>query len=94
MTKERRTIPVWRDLSDAARRCPLAPPEQASVYSRALHRACLIVGGVDQLAAQLAVSTADVRRWLTGGEVPPERAFFECVEIILLYASGEAGPTN
>ncbi len=87
MPRERRTIPVVRDLSGVTRRCPLAPPEHASVYSRSLHRACLIVGGIDELAAQLNVPATAVHAWLLGKEVPPEPAFLQCVEIILLFAS-------
>ena len=91
MGRERRTIPVMRDMSAAARNCPLAPPQHASVYSRALHRACLIVGGVESLADRLKVPLADLQHWLRGEEVPPERAFLESVEIILLYAGGIGG---
>jgi len=88
MTRERRTIPVMSEQSAAARECPLAPPEHASVYSRALHRACLVVGGVDVLAQRLEVDVEKLRGWLKGDEQPPERVFLACVEIILLYASG------
>ena len=88
MARERRTIPMMRDLSAAARDCPLAPPEHAHIYSRALHRACLIVGGADKLAERLKVSAAELQPWLLAQEMPPEVAFLECVEIILLYASG------
>ena len=91
MGRERRTIAVMRDLSGAARNCPLAPPQHASVYSRALHRACLIVGGVEPLADRLGVAVADLQHWLRGEETPPERAFLESVEIILLYAGGIGG---
>jgi len=30
--------------------CPLAPPPRVTVYTRVLHRACQIVGGVAHLA--------------------------------------------
>jgi hypothetical protein len=83
-----------RELSAAARDCPLAPPEHASVYSRALHRACLVIGGIELLAKRLEVSGEDLSRWLRGEEAPHERAFLECVEIILLHAGGGAGPAN
>ena len=29
-------------------KCPLAPPPQVSVYTRVLHRACQILGGVER----------------------------------------------
>lgn len=88
MSRERRTIPVMGEHSAAARDCPLAPPGHASVQSRALHRACLIVGGVDLLAERLSVSVDQLKGWLKGDDLPPERVFLACVEIILLYASG------
>ena len=79
--------------SAAARDCPLAPPEHASVHSRALHRACLIVGGVEILAGRLSVDVEQLKRWLKGDEVPPEPVFLACVEMILLYASGMGRPS-
>ncbi|HWA36764.1 MAG TPA: YdaS family helix-turn-helix protein [Burkholderiales bacterium] len=77
-----------RDLGAAARDCPLAPPGHASVQARALHRACVIVGGAAQLARNLDVAVADVERWLVGDEAVPERIFLHAVEIVLLHASG------
>ena len=82
-----------RELSAAAQNCPLAPPEHASVHSRALHRACLIVGGIEHLARRLEVSAMELEQWMRGMQSPPERAFLESVEIILLYAGG-AGRAN
>jgi hypothetical protein len=66
----------------------LAPPEQASVFARTLHRACLIVGGIEQLAQQLDVSHRDLRAWVRGEQNPPEPIFLAAVEIVLLYADG------
>jgi hypothetical protein len=77
-----------RDLSSAARDCPLAPPEHASVYARTLHRACLVIGGIQPLAKRLEVSEIDLQRWLRGEEQPPERVFLTSVEIVLLHAGG------
>jgi hypothetical protein len=90
MTRQRRTIPLMEKRGAAAKDCPLAPPEDASVYSRTLHRACLILGGVEQLAKHLDVPLADLQRWLRGEQPPPERAFLAAVEIILLH-SGTGG---
>ena len=87
MTNERRTIPLMRDLSAAARDCPLAPPGHASVQARTLHRACVIVGGAGPLARQLGVELAEVERWLTGDDPVPEPVFLHAVEIVLLHAS-------
>jgi hypothetical protein len=88
MSRERRTIPLMREMSAAAKDCPLAPPEHASAYARAVHRACLIVGGVQSLAKHLKVSEAELRRWMAGEEEPPEPVFLAAVEVILLYADG------
>lgn len=93
MSRERRTIPLMRDNTAAARNCPLAPPRTATVYARTLHRACLVLGGLQQLAQHLEVPEESVRRWLLGEQEPPERVFLASVEIILLHASGK-GPTN
>lgn len=79
-----------RDLGAAARDCPLAPPGHASVQARALHRACVIVGGAAPLARNLEVDTADIERWLVGDEAVPERVFLQAVEIVLLHASNSA----
>ena len=92
MTRARRTIPLMREMSGAAKDCPLAPPEHASAYARAMHRACLILGGVQYLAKHLKVSGEDLRRWMAGEEEPPEPVFLAAVEIILLYADGIGRP--
>jgi transcriptional regulator with XRE-family HTH domain len=63
--------------------CPLAPPPRVTVYTRVLHRACQIVGGVDQLAARLGVSRTMLYRWLDGEDVPPSRVFLRAVDLIL-----------
>jgi hypothetical protein len=93
MSRERRTIPLMREMSAAAKDCPLAPPEHASVYARTLHRACLVLGGIEPLAKHLEASDADLRRWLRGEAQPPERIFLAAVEIVLLHA-GSAGRAN
>ena len=88
MSRERRTIPLMRESSAAAKDCPPAPPEHASVYARTLHRACLVLGGVEQLAKHLEASDVDLRRWLRGEVQPPERVFLAAVEVVLLHAGG------
>ncbi len=93
MTRERRTIPVRHGESDRGPDCPLAPPAHATVQSRALHRACLIVGGADKLAERLGVPIGDVRAWMAGRGPTPERIFEDCVEILLLYVA-EKGTKN
>lgn len=72
----------------AAADCPLAPPEHASVHARTLHRACLVLGGVRQLAGHLDVSESDLARWMLGELQPPEAVFLAAVEVVLLHAGG------
>jgi len=93
MTRERRTIPLMREHSAAARDCPLAPPAHASVYSRTLHRACLILGGVGQLAVHLEVTEIELRHWMGGTPQPPEAVFLRAVEVLLLHVANK-GPAN
>ena len=64
--------------------CPRAAAACESTYVRALHRACVILGGAPQLAGHIGVREDDLRRWMQGGEEPPEWAFLVAVEIILL----------
>jgi hypothetical protein len=88
MTRERRTIPLMRDSAAAASNCPLAPPQTASVYARTLHRACLVLGGLQQLAGHLEVPEASLRGWMVGEQEPPKPVFLACVEVVLLHAAG------
>jgi hypothetical protein len=80
-----------REVRPAIQACPSAPPAYASVQARALHRACLIVGGLNALAARLESSPSDLDRWISGDEMPPESVFLRCVELLLLYASDAGG---
>jgi hypothetical protein len=73
--------------------CPSPPPARQSTYARALHRACLILGGVEQLSRHLGLSEAGVRGWLEGREEPPQMVFLAAVEIVLLHLD-KAGPAN
>ena len=91
MTHVRRTIPVVNSGS-AGMNCPLTPPEQATVYAKALHRACLIVGGIEQLAAHLRVPKELLERWIRGEGEPTQAIFHASVEIILLYAAKPGRP--
>jgi hypothetical protein len=65
--------------------CPQPPPSRQSTYARALHRACLILGGVEELARHLGVSDAAMRSWLEGRDEPPQMVFLAAVEIVLLH---------
>jgi hypothetical protein len=63
--------------------CPLAPPPRVTVYTRALHRACQILGGVEQLAEYLKVSRTMLHRWLDGEDIPPASVFLKAVDLVL-----------
>lgn len=71
---------VFRGTAD----CPLAPPSRESTYARALHRACVIVGGVQQLASHVGVGEFELRAWMSGAGEPSEAVFLAALEIILL----------
>lgn len=75
-----------RPSASAAVDCPLAQPSRRNTYARVMHRACVIVGGVPALAAQLKVSEIVLRGWLTGTDEPPLDLFLATVEIILLHS--------
>ena len=70
----------------AAADCPLASLSRETTYVRALHHACLVLGGLAQLASHLQVPEDALRTWLEGREEPPESIFLAAVEIILLAA--------
>ena len=73
--------------------CPQPPQSRQTTHARALHRACLILGGADQLSRHLGVSEAALRAWLEGREDPPQMVFLATVEIVLLHLDN-AGRTN
>lgn len=63
--------------------CPAAPILQQTVYTKTLHRACQILGGIPQLAAHLKVSVRELEHWLTGREVPPQGVFLAAVDVAM-----------
>jgi hypothetical protein len=65
--------------------CPLPSPSRQTTYARTLHRACLVLGGVAQLAKHLGVSEGALRNWLEAREEPPQMVFLAAIEIILLH---------
>ena len=89
MSKPRRTLRVSKELPEPID-CPLAPSAQSSVYARTLHIACLILGGIEQLAKHLEVSAAALRGWVVGEEEPPLPIFLAAVEVVLLHL-GQTG---
>lgn len=65
--------------------CPLPSPSRQTTFARTLHRACLVLGGVAELARHLGVSEGALRNWLEGREEPPQMVFLAAIEIILLH---------
>ena len=63
--------------------CPVAPPSQVTVYTRVLHRACPIAGGVEPLAERRRVPVATLFRWLDGEAEPPTPVFLKAVDIVM-----------
>lgn len=78
----------------AATDCPVPAPSRRTIYARTFHRACLVAGGVAQLAAQLQAPEAAVQRWIEGADDPPESFFLAAVEILLLDAEERPGSAN
>lgn len=74
--------------------CPAAPPSRRTTAVRAIHRACVLLGGVAQLAAHLGLAEPEVRHWLDGEVEAPESAFLAAVEVILLSAEAPGGQAS
>lgn len=72
-----------RNLGTLKDNCPTAPAPQVTVHTRVLHRACQIVGGVEQLAERLGVPRRLLHRWLEGEEPPPASVFLKAVDLVL-----------
>lgn len=81
-------------VSPGAADCPHAPAARESTYARALHRACVILGGAPQLAGHIGVREDDLRRWMQGEEEAPEWVFLVAVEIILLNLEAPPGRSS
>jgi DNA-binding transcriptional regulator YiaG len=80
-------------VSTAKAECPAAPPSRETTQARALHRACLVLGGAPQLAAHLGVGEATLQAWLEGRDEPPQMVFLAAVEIVLLHLE-KSGTSN
>jgi hypothetical protein len=63
--------------------CPQADATKTTVYARALHRACVLLGGIHQLALHLDVSDEQVEEWLDGNDDPPMDVFLVAVDVVL-----------
>lgn len=73
--------------------CPVALRALTTTQTRALHRACELAGGVEQLAAALEVSARALARWMKGEEKTPQRVFLSAVDLILAAPRPAAGVT-
>ena len=67
----------------SAHDCPSAPDSQVTVYTKVLHRACQIAGGVERLALRLRVPVPTLYRWLDGDGEPPTPIFLRAVDIVM-----------
>ena len=73
------------------RDCPPLSASRVTVYSRTLHRACEMLGGLDALGRHLGVPAAKVERWIGGVEEPPIHVFLAAVDIVLLGVEPGSG---
>jgi hypothetical protein len=76
-------MPRMENIEVPADNCPTPPLSQVTVYTRVLHRACQIAGGVEKLAARLRVPAATLYRWLDGEAEPPTPIFLKAVDIVM-----------
>jgi DNA-binding transcriptional regulator YdaS (Cro superfamily) len=53
-----------------------------TLHSRAVLRACQLVGGIEELASRIGVSRLMVRAWSCGAVVPGTRHFLKIVDVI------------
>src|SRR4051812_50080250 len=72
---------TMENMEPPANNCPVAAPSQVTVYTRVLHRACQMSGGVERLAARLRVPAATLYRWLDGEADPPTPVFLKAGDI-------------
>lgn len=68
---------------DLAHDCPAPQAYSTSLYARTLHRACVELGGVRQLAQHLGATDGDVQDWITGIRAIPAAIFLGAVDVIL-----------
>ena len=59
---------------------------QSTVYTRTLARALEIAGGVEELAAFLASTPAEIGTWSTGVSNPPMPIFLALVDVVAANA--------
>jgi DNA-binding transcriptional regulator YiaG len=61
--------------------CP-STSKNTHIYIKALHEACVTLGGEHKLAAYLGVPVARVEAWLNGEGTPPDSIFLRCVDLM------------
>jgi hypothetical protein len=61
--------------------CP-STSQNAHIYIKTLHAACLILGGEHKLADYLGVTTEEVEAWLNGRGTPSDAVFLRCVDLV------------
>lgn len=54
-----------------------------SVYSRAILRACQLLGGPDQLAVRVGVSRLMIRALMKGSLAPSQKIFLKVIDILM-----------
>lgn len=54
-----------------------------SVYSRAVLRACQLLGGPEQVAVRVGVSRLLIQAFLKGSVQPPQDVFLKLVDILM-----------
>ena len=64
-----------------------------TVHVRTVRRAAEIVGGVEELAAQLEVGDESIKKWMEGQSSVPQEIFLRCVDIVNAHQMDElSGP--
>jgi hypothetical protein len=67
-----------------ARLGAMTPPDAApdTVYTRTIRRAIEDVGGIEQLATLLQVSTKEIESWLSGKSSPGNALFLRMLDVV------------
>jgi hypothetical protein len=60
------------------------------LYAACVSRAAALVGGFDQLGAQLGVKPARLRKWAEGVGEPPQAVFLRIVDLLLDDGIGQS----
>jgi hypothetical protein len=71
--------------------CPHPIPSRETTPARALHCACVILGGLERAGAHFGMPVEELRPMMEGKTAVPEPVFLAALEILLLHLEG-AGP--